>query len=253
MNKKILVVEDESLIALDMKLILEKEGYEVITNIKTVDTAIECIEEKSPVLVLIDINLNQSKDGVDLGNYLLTKDTIPYIYVSSYSNKVMIDRVNDTRPHGYIVKPFRAENLITTVSIVLNNFKHKKIDTLRSENPEKGVIHSKVKSIVEYINCNIDKKLELDELIKNTQWTKRHLTRVFKQYLKISPYQYILNRKIEKANSLLKETDIPINEIAFELGFQNYSSFCAMFKKINGENPENYRKKWGIPNSIRIN
>jgi AraC-like DNA-binding protein len=243
MNKKILVVEDESLIALDIKLILEKEGYEVITNIKTVDTAIACIDEHHPILVLIDINLNQNKDGVDLGNYLLAKDTIPYIYITSYSNKVVLDRVNDTRPHGYIVKPFRSENLITTISVVLNNFKHKSIDTLRAENPTQDLISSKVRGIVEYINANIDKKLEIEQLLQTTSWTKRHLTRIFMQYLKISPYQYILNRKIEKASSLLKETDIPINEIAFDLGFQNYSSFCTAFKKVNEETPENYRKK----------
>lgn len=243
MNKKILVVEDESLIALDIKLILEKEGYEVFTNIKTVETAIICIEEKKPDLVLIDINLNQNKDGVDLGSYLLAKDTIPYIYVSSYSNKVMLDRVNDTRPHSYIVKPFRPENLIATISVVLNNFKHRNIDTLRTENPKQETVPSKVKDIVDYINKNIEEKLDVDVLLQNTKWTKRHLTRVFMQYLKVSPYQYVLKRKIEKANSLLIETDIPINEIAFELGFQNYSSFCTAFKKINEETPENYRKK----------
>lgn len=243
MNKKILVVEDESLIALDIKLILEKEGYEVVTNIKTVDAAITFIEEHIPDLVLIDINLNQNKDGIDLGTYLLSKDVIPYIYVTSYSNKVILERANDTRPHGYIVKPFRPENLITTISVVLNNFKHRKIDINRKENPTNEIVPKKVKHIVEYISANIDKKLEVEELIQNTSWTKRHLTRVFMQYLKISPYQYILKRKIEKANSLLIETDIPINEIAFELGFQNYSSFCNAFKKINEETPENFRKK----------
>lgn len=243
MNKKILVVEDESLIALDIKFILEKEGYDVITNIKTVETAIACIEEHNPDIVLIDINLNQNKDGVDLGTYLLAKDTIPYIYITSYSNKVVLDRVNDTRPHGYIVKPFRAENLITTISVVLNNFKHKNIDTLRTENPTKEVIPSKVKNLVEFINVNIDKKLEVDQLLQVTNWTKRHLTRVFMQYLKVSPYQYILSRKIEKSKSLLKETEIPINEIAFDLGFQNYSSFASAFKKLNEDTPDNYRKK----------
>lgn len=242
MNKKILVVEDESLIALDIKLILEKEGYEVITNIKTVETAIHCIEKNNPMLVLIDINLNQNKDGVDLGNYLLAKDTIPYIYITSYSNNIVLDKVKNTRPHGYIVKPFRSENLITTISVVLNNFKHKNIDTLRTENPTTEAIPTKVRGIVEYINTNIEKKLEVEQLLQTTQWTKRHLTRIFMQYLQISPYQYILIRKIEKAKSLLKETNIPINEIAFDLGFQSYSSFTNTFKKINNETPDNYRK-----------
>ncbi|MFE3867913.1 response regulator [Flavobacterium sp. LS2P90] len=100
MNKKILVVEDESLITLDIKLIFEKEGYEVITNIKTVENAIASIIEHNPILVLIDINLNQNKDGVDLGTYLLAKNTITYIYITSFSNEVVLDRVIHTRPHG---------------------------------------------------------------------------------------------------------------------------------------------------------
>ena len=78
MVKKILVVEDESLIALDIKNILAKEGYEVITNIKTVETAIVAIEEHNPILVIIDINLNQLKDGIYLGHYLLKNDKIVY-------------------------------------------------------------------------------------------------------------------------------------------------------------------------------
>lgn len=244
MNKKILVVEDEALIAFDIKLILEKEGYDVITNIKTVETAIACIEENNPDMVLIDINLNQNKDGVDLGTYLLAKDTIPYIYITSYSNKVVLDRVHDTRPHGYIVKPFRAENLITTLAVVLNNFKHKKIDTLRTENPTTEVIPLQLKEVISYINNNIDKKLEIDELTNLTEWTRHHFITVFTKHLNVAPYQYVLSRKIEKAKSLLIDTYIPINQIAFELGFKSYSNFCNAFKKYIKISPSEYRKKY---------
>ncbi|WP_395058837.1 response regulator transcription factor [Flavobacterium sp.] len=242
MNKKILVVEDESLIALDIKKILEREGYEVITNIKTVETAIEAIEEHNPILVLIDINLNQLTDGIDLGNYLLVKDTIPYIYITSYSNKMTLDRAQETRPHGYIVKPFRPDSIIASVSVVLNNYKYKKIDTIRSENPMEELTPKKMKQIVEYINANIHKKLDVELLLSITNWTKRHLSRIFMQYLNTTPHQYILNKRIEKASVLLKETDVPINEIAIELGFQNYSSFYLAFKRVTNETPENFRK-----------
>ncbi len=244
MPVKILVVEDESIIARDLKNILENEGYEVIVNIDTVEAAISCIESNELDLILIDINLNQLKDGIDLGNYLLEKNTIPYIYITSYSNKITLDRAQDTRPYGYIVKPFKKETVATTVSIVLNNFKFKKIDTVRDENPTQEVTPKKVKHIVEYINNNIDKNIDLDELLTMTNWTKRHLIRVFIEYLKITPYQYILNKKIEKAKIQLAETNLLVNEIAFELGFESYRSFFASFKKLSNESPENYRKKY---------
>ena len=243
MSRKILVVEDESIIARDLKNILEKEGYEVIINIDTVGAAISCIEANELDLVLIDINLNQLKDGIDLGNYLLEKNTIPYIYITSYSNKITLDRAQDTRPYGYIVKPFRPDSIVTTVGVVLNNFKFKKIDTVREENPTQEATSKKVKHIVEYINNHTDEKIDLDDLLTMTKWTKRHLIRVFIEFLKTTPYQYILNKKIEKAKIQLVETDLPINEIAFELGFKNYRSFFACFKKLSNESPENYRQK----------
>ena len=84
MRPKILVVEDEIIIAMQIKSILEDEGYEVIINIYTVDAAIQQIEQQNLSLILVDINLNKSRDGVDLGHYLREKSEIPFIYITSY-------------------------------------------------------------------------------------------------------------------------------------------------------------------------
>ena len=242
MNNKILIVEDELLIALDMQGTLEKLGFEVITDVISVEQAIVCIEEQQPMLVLIDINLNKAKDGTHLGQYLLQKDTIPYIYITSYADKATLDQVNATRPQGYLVKPFKDDDLKATISVVLNNYYHKKIDAVRNNENEKDFVPQRIKKIVHYINANIDKKIEIHQLVALTEWKTDHLIRLFSKYLKVTPYQYILSRKIDKAKSLLEETDIPINEIAFDLGFESRSNFFQAFKKIVADTPENYRK-----------
>jgi YesN/AraC family two-component response regulator len=243
MKTKIVVVEDELLIALDIKGVLEESGYEVVIGISTVEAAITYIESNKTDLVLIDINLNNTKDGTNLGSYLLKKDTIPYIYITSYSDKSTLDRVNSTRPHGYVVKPFKDEDLIATISVVLNNYYHKKIDVERLEIYDNDVIPFRLKEIINYINKNIDKKLDIDELSNLTTWKKDHFIRLFSKYLTITPYQYILSRKIEKAKSMLVDTKIPINEIAFDLGFSSHSNFFKTFKKLTDNTPENYRKR----------
>lgn len=245
MKTKILVLEDEVLIAMQIKGILEDEGYEVITNSTSVEAAIHQIEIEQPHLALIDINLNKNKDGVDLGRYLLEKNIIPYIYITSYSNKSTLDRVNETRPDGYIVKPFKPSDLITTISVVLNNYKHREIDPIPIEKENVDNIPFKMRTIINYINDNLDKKIEIEELITLSNWKERHFSRLFLEYLKVSPYQYILSRKIEKAKSLLEETEICAKDIAYDLGFRSYSNFINAFKKANGETPENYRKKYG--------
>lgn len=244
MMNKIIVVEDELIIALDIKGILSSEGYEVIINIDTVEKAIQAIQKENPSLVLIDINLKDDDDGIELGKYLLLKDTVPYIYISSNADKLTIDKVKATRPYGYIVKPFKPIDITTTVAMVLNNYKHKKIDTLRTENPHTDDTPFRIKETINYINDNVFEKIEIADLVNLTNWKKHHFIRVFTKYIGVTPYQYILSRKIEKAKSILLSDTISITEIAFELGFQSYSNFCLAFKKMNdNQTPEDYKKQ----------
>jgi AmiR/NasT family two-component response regulator len=153
MRNKIVVVEDELLIALDLKGILLDLGYEPIINIVTIKQAIDCIEENNPVLVLVDLKLQNVDEVIALGHYLLKKDTVPFIYVTSYSDRITLDRVNETRPHGYIVKPFKEADIVSTVLIVLNNCKHKYIDNTRKQNNEAiqdDMATYKIKTVINY-------------------------------------------------------------------------------------------------------
>lgn len=243
MKKKILVVEDELIIACDIKCIVENMGYEAIVDVTSVEQAIQVIEDHKPILVLIDINLNKAKDGTLIGKYLLQKDNIPYIYITSYFDKETIHEVNKTRPHGYIAKPFMEKDLQVAISVVLNNFYHKKIDIVRNHLDVKDPIPYKIRGVVDYINDHIDKKMKIKDLANLTTWKVDHFIRVFSKYLNTTPYKYILERKIEKSKILLFETDLPINQIAFELGFESQSNFYNAFKKFEKETPENYRKR----------
>jgi len=246
MKPIIIVLEDELVIAKDIQGILEDEGYEVIINVVTVEHAIRLIEEVHPVLILLDINLRQDKDGIFLGQYLLVKDNIPYIYISSNADKTTLDRVNDTRPYGYIVKPFKPIDIKTTVSIVLNNYKHRNIDLVRAGDPLVDDVPFIIKKTITYINENIFEKIAIATLSEITRWKPHHFIRVFTKHTGITPYQYILNRKINKAQTMLVETKIPIVEIAYDLGFQSHGNFCNAFKKIIKQTPEAFRKSHNI-------
>jgi DNA-binding LytR/AlgR family response regulator len=116
---KILIVEDEPLIADDIAFILEDEGYKITG--KAVDTkeAIEILENKKPDIVLLDISFDgDDEDGIDLANIINEKYKIPFIFITSYSDKLTINRVKKTGPAGFIVKPFTASEIISTIAIV---------------------------------------------------------------------------------------------------------------------------------------
>lgn len=248
---KILIVEDELLIAKDISIILEGEGYETVIGITTVSEAIEIINQENFVLVLIDINLRSNSDGVELGSYLLKKDTLPFIYITSHSDNVTLDRVKDTRPHGIIIKPFKAIDIKSTVSIVLSNFKHKHIDVFRNEEEHKvDEVPFILKNVIQYINDNINEKIEVQQLTEMTKWSHHHFIRTFTKYINQTPYQYILKKKIEKAKAIICELDTSLAVIAIELGFTSYSNFCNAFKKETGKTPEMFRKLYYIKNQI---
>lgn len=249
-SKTILIVEDEFLIAKDIEEILLEEGYKVINFISTVEEAMDVISRRKPDLVISDISLLSDKDGVDLGRYLIEKDEIPFIYLTSHTDRLMMDRVKETRPYGFIVKPFKALDVKTTVGIVLNNFAHRKIDIVRSNDEVTSDIPFILKKIVNHINDNITEKIKADDLTKLTKWKSQHFQRLFYRFLGTTPNQYILNRKIEKGKTMLTETEMTIAEISFELGFKSPSNFFNAFKKITGRTPDAYRKWYKTKNGL---
>lgn len=253
LKPQILIVEDELLIAKDISLILEQEGYATRIGITTTEEAIVALSASDYAIVLIDINLRNGSDGVALGNYLLQLDTIPYIYITSHADNVTLDRVKDSRPHGVIIKPFKPLDIKTTVSVVLNNYKHKHIDIFRSEEQLVNDVPFILKKVVKYIEDNINNRIDINELAQMTRWSSQHFIRVFTQFMGDTPYQFILKKKMEKAKVLITESDIAMKDIAFELGFRSYGNFCKLFKRETGKNPDEYRKFNSISQYISKN
>ncbi|WP_430907885.1 helix-turn-helix domain-containing protein [Maribacter sp. 2-571] len=243
MKKKILIVEDEAIIASDLERIIRKNNWEPIGTCTSFSQAISKIDSEKPDLVLIDICLRGEKDGTDIARYLLRNDEIPYIYITSLSDTLTLDRVKVTRPMGYLLKPFKPEAVRSSVEIAFFNHEHRKIDPIRHEKEYKSDIPFRLRKVVDHITENLDKKLVVSELAHMTQWKFHHFIRNFKKYVGSTPYQYILEQRISRSRSLLEETNLPISSIAYDLGFQSHSNFCVAFYKNMKMSAEDYRKK----------
>lgn len=238
----ILIVEDELIIARHIKVILEAEGYHAVDGIKTVAAAIAKIEELQPQLVLVDINLNGYNEGIELGHYILGLNTIPFMYITSFSDKKTVDDAKDTLPYGYIVKPFKPIDIVTSVSIVLNNFRYQAIDVSRKETAEiQSDVPFQIKKAISHIRENLGEQIAIEDLASLTPWTPSHFTRMFTKHMNMSPYQFIIDTKIRKAMLLAETTDMPASDISYELGFLTYSSFTINFKKVSGHTFAAYR------------
>lgn len=249
MQYSILIIEDELLIAKDISCILQLEGYKTKYGITDVDNALEELKKHTYDLVLIDINLQFNSNGTKIGSYLLEKKNVPYIYITSCTDKHTVEQIKATRPHGIIVKPFKSIDIITTVSIVLNNYKY--IDELTLQQKLSDEIPFKLRNVIEYINLNLTHKIEINQLASMTNWSQQHFIKIFTQFIGITPYQYILHNKIEKAKIAVAETDLVLNAVAVDLGFESYSNFFNAFKKGTGFSPDVYRKKIRIQKGLK--
>lgn len=119
---RILIVEDESLVAMDMERMLTDLGYELIPYVNSYAAAIEALDRTKADLVLLDITLNDTKTGIDLSHLLQQQYKVPFIYVTSHSDKKTIDQALVTKPNGYLLKPFDANDLYTAIEVALSNF-----------------------------------------------------------------------------------------------------------------------------------
>ncbi|MAA91570.1 MAG: hypothetical protein CL914_15460 [Deltaproteobacteria bacterium] len=120
---KILIVEDRRLTAEDLKETLEGFNYTVCGIAATSEMAIQLAEEKQPDLVLMDIVLKSKKDGIETAHYTRFHLDIPVIYLTAYANKEMLERAKSTDPSGYLIKPFKEQDLYFAIEITLH--KHK--------------------------------------------------------------------------------------------------------------------------------
>ncbi len=121
-RKRVLLVEDELLIALDEKQVLENLGYEV-TGIETSgEAALRSVEADCPDLVLMDIMLDGSMDGIEAATVIRTRYDLPVVYVTAYADERLIERAKQTEPFGYVVKPFAPKSLDSCIELAL--YKH---------------------------------------------------------------------------------------------------------------------------------
>jgi AraC-like DNA-binding protein/galactitol-specific phosphotransferase system IIB component len=229
--KHILVVEDEAFIAMHIQQVLEEEGYSVMIKHNTVAKAKKYLADHDVDLVIIDVQLNSTETGIELAHYLKTINSIPYLFLTSYSDKETLTEISETKPAGFLVKPFKSEDLVSTVFLILTKFSDSQDDKIPFQ----------IRQVIEYVHQHIETRINIKDLANLTRWEVTHFSRLFKKHLHLTPHQYILAIKIELAKKQLIESDESLQEIALNLGFGAYSNFFNAFKKMTKLTPEKYR------------
>lgn len=156
---RILIVEDESIVAEDIRRSLQNMGYSILSMASSGEEAIEKVKEFKPDLVLMDIMLEGEMDGIEAADMIHSFSNIPIIFLTAYSDEKILERAKITEPFGYIIKPFKERELHINIEIALyksemekrlKDSEHWVASTLQSIGD--AVIATDIKGIIKLIN-----------------------------------------------------------------------------------------------------
>lgn len=158
-KQKILIVEDEQVVAEDLRRLVTRLGYEVVGTAANAEDALRLVEEKHPQMVLMDIRIQGPIDGIEVAEQIYTEYEIPVSYLTAYADEATLERAKSTLPFGYILKPFEERTVQTTIELALyrNEMEKtlKKMDDWHSaamQNLSEAVVAEDSKGRVVYMN-----------------------------------------------------------------------------------------------------
>jgi DNA-binding LytR/AlgR family response regulator len=232
--KNILIVEDELLIAEDIKTTVEELGHNVIAIVVRAGKAIEILNTQKVDLILLDITIKGDLNGIDLAEIVNQQFKIPFIYLTSHASSKTVNQAIKTAPQGYVVKPYSNFDLCTSIALVFENEKEEVITF--SANMDRGHFFLKIEGMYQKLfHKDILYFRAAGNYIEVHQKYKKYLVRqTFKKLSEIIPASifvqthksFILNR--EKISSF-NTKHVYIDQHEFLLGRTFTKSFIDSF------------------------
>jgi DNA-binding response OmpR family regulator len=145
---KVMIIEDEPLIALSLKMILEKKSFKVTGLVANYEDALKLFYANKPDIVLSDIRLQDGESGINIVKNLRSISDFCVLYLTSYSHDSMIEKAIDTNPIAYITKPFKEADLIASLKLASATIKSKNINSDFTYNKETRTLFYKDEQII---------------------------------------------------------------------------------------------------------
>jgi len=203
---KVLIVEDEGILSMDMAQSLEAMGYEVLDAVPSGEEAVSIVENDEPDLILMDVQLAGKLDGIQTAELINEEHNIPIIYISGHTDELTLSRAKITGPYGYITKSFNYNELHTTMEMVVykNEVQRKVVENeylldATLDNIEDAVITVNTEGNIMYMNTSAAKMMR----ISNKDGNQIRIDRIGIQWISqngqkfIHPYKTNRKRRVK--------------------------------------------------------
>lgn len=241
------IVDDEKYGIYDLQETMEWEKYNVTVKqtFQNPRNALECILSYIPDIVFTDIKM-PVMDGITLIKKCREKNYKgEFVIVSSYNDFEYAREAIHYEVSDYCLKPLDESD----ANQVLSRIK-KKLDQKAAGEGNGGlqVTNTVLADILDYVEINLHTKLSINTICERFHISSSYCCKLFKYYLNTSFVSYLLEKRMEYAKRLLKSTEMPINEIAYKCGFDDYFYFAKKFKGMAEVTPSEYRNNERLAN-----
>ncbi len=244
MKKTIFAIAEKENHKIYGALSIKGEGVETMLF----EDGLEKVKTSEADVIILDCGSKAQKGLQLLASLRGVRQDIPIIFITDENSTNVVIQAFRLGARQYFQKPINILELEETISELLRikrtskerrtAFFQKQVismeETGKSATTDKPI---NLLMVIQHIEDHVRAKITLEELAQKAGMSKYHFSRVFKRYIGMTPIKFVTLRKIEKAKELLKRHDFNVSSVAYELGFNDASTFIKQFKKFTGQTP----------------
>lgn len=232
MSYQILLVDDDAEFREEMRECLSPR-YRVV-EAASGEEALAIIQQPNAIdLVILDVVMPGLRGTEVLKRLRKYNPDLGIVILTGRSSKDIAIEALKGRADDYIEKPFSMDHFFQTIEKTIRRHDTEGLGGLPGRN--------KIERIKRFLERNRDRKVTLADAAQEVCLSQKYLSRIFKERTGMSFNEYRLKLKIDQAKDLLENTDVPVGELAYQLGYKNLESFARIFKKMVGPTPMTYR------------
>lgn len=246
---KILIVEDEMSIALEIEMLIDELEHQLIGIVDNSEEALALVLKNTPNLVLMDIGIDGKYSGLEVAEKIKHLP-VAVLFISSYNSQEMFERAKLTNFVGYLTKPINRISIQGAIEMAykyLNDKNHLLSDTQQiatnladNDLSKEDIFISRFKNIIFENLANSD--LSVSGIARKMGISRMQLHRKITGLVNQPPSDFIKTIRLEMAYKLLKEQELNISEIAYQTGFSTPFHFSRVFKNKYGIPPSKVKK-----------
>lgn len=246
----VIMVDDEVNVLRSMKhnIPWTNLGYSLVGTASDGQSAMDMIKKKNPHVVVTDIVMPKM-NGLELIRQISSFKKKPVIVIMSAYNEFEYAReAIYLGARAYILKPFDYEEFKKVFSEIREELSHSNTISGGISSNESSIDELKIPKYIykakNFIDNNLEKKITLKSVAEAIYINKSYLSVIFKKEIGISFTDYVTKQRIEKSKIMLRESSLKIMHIAVQVGYDDYSYYTRVFKKIEGITPMEYRVQY---------